>query len=106
VITCFYEFCHCIEHLSYKPKNPILARMKQMHMAHHFHNERGNFGITNFLWDRVFATLYTNERRPPKSVTVFNLGYDDAMAARYPWVAELSGGVAKGTPRDRRRDVA
>ncbi len=107
VITCFYEFCHCIEHLSYKPKNPVLARMKQLHMAHHFHNERGNFGITNYLWDRVFSTLYTNERRPPKSATVFNLGYDDDMAARYPWVAQLSGGVAKGTPRDRRqRDAA
>ena len=59
--TCFYEFCHCIEHLSYKPKNPILARMKQLHMAHHFHNEQGNYGITNFLWDRVFGTFKDGE---------------------------------------------
>ena len=106
VITCFYEFCHCIEHLSYKPKNPILARMKQQHMAHHFHNEQGNFGITNFLWDRLFGTLYTNANRPPKSATVFNLGYDEGMASQYPWVAKLSGGVDTGTPRDRRQREA
>ena len=25
-------------------------------MAHHFHDETGNFGITSFLWDRLFGT--------------------------------------------------
>ena len=107
VVTCFYEFCHCVEHLSYKPKNPILRHMKESHMAHHFHNEQGNFGITNFAWDRVLGTYYSNAKRPAKSATVFNLGYDDEMAAKYPWVAELSGGVmAEQTPRDRRQQQA
>jgi sterol desaturase/sphingolipid hydroxylase (fatty acid hydroxylase superfamily) len=105
-ITCFYEFCHCIEHLSYKPKNKILLNMKQRHMAHHFHSERGNFGITNFFWDRVFGTLYSNENRPPKSATVYNLGYDEAMAERYPWVSDLSGGVSNDSPRERRQQAA
>ncbi|RME64232.1 MAG: fatty acid hydroxylase family protein [Alphaproteobacteria bacterium] len=100
--TCFYEFCHCIQHLSYKPRNRMLKAMKQNHMAHHFHDERGNYGITNFAIDRLFGTFYRREARPEKSPTVFNLGYDEAAAARYPWVARLSGGLATGTPRDRR----
>lgn len=106
LITCYYEFCHCVEHLTYKPKNKWLARMKTAHMAHHFHNEQGNFGITNFLWDRIFGTYYTNERRPEKSATVFNLGYDPSMAEKYPWVATLSGGVSDMSPRERRQNSA
>src|SRR3546814_9547852 len=65
--TCFYEFCHCIQHLSYKPKNRTLAVMKARHMAHHFHDESGNFGITNFTWDKLFGTFYEREQRPHKS---------------------------------------
>lgn len=109
VWTCFYEFCHCVQHLPYKPKNKFLADMKARHMAHHFQDEKGNFGITNFFWDRLFGTFYEREERPVKSPTVFNLGYTDAEAARYPWVARLSGGVWLGTPRGRRQakpDVA
>jgi sterol desaturase/sphingolipid hydroxylase (fatty acid hydroxylase superfamily) len=75
--------------------------MKARHLEHHFHDERGNFGITNFVWDHVFGTYYTRPQRPAKSATVFNLGYDDRMAQRYPWVARRSGGVAAGHPRYR-----
>ena len=35
-----------------------MQRLKRLHLAHHFHNEQGNFGITNFLWDRLFGTFY------------------------------------------------
>ncbi len=99
--TCFYEFCHCIQHLAYKPKAKFLAVMKARHMAHHFHDESGNFGITNFVWDRLLGTFYERAERPVKSPTVFNLGYTDEVAQTYPWVSELSGGVAKGHPRQR-----
>lgn len=101
IVTCFYEFAHCIQHLAYKPRLRFLAVMKARHLEHHFHDETGNFGITNFVWDHVFRTYYTRPQRPAKSATVFNLGYDDAMARRYPWVAGLSGGVAVGHPRQR-----
>ena len=37
------------------------------------------------------------------SPTVFNLGYTPEVAERYPRVAELSGGVATGHPRQRDR---
>ena len=100
--TCFYEFCHCIQHLAYKPKSPRLAAMKARHMAHHFHDERGNYGITNFFWDRLLGTFYERHERPTKSETVFNLGYTEEVATRYPQVKALSGGiVATGHPRKR-----
>jgi len=99
--TCFYEFCHCIQHLAYKPKNKWLAEMKRQHMAHHFHDENGNYGITSFFWDRLFGTYYDRPQRPQKSPTVFNLGYTPEVAEKYPHVAKLSGGVATGHPRQR-----
>jgi sterol desaturase/sphingolipid hydroxylase (fatty acid hydroxylase superfamily) len=99
--TAFYEFCHCIQHLSYKPKNRFLADIKARHMAHHFHDEAGNFGITNFFWDRLFGTFYERQDRPNKSPNVFCLGYTPEMAKRYPKVAELSGGIVVGHPRQR-----
>ena len=99
--TAFYEFCHCVQHLAYKPKSKWLAEMKKRHMAHHFHDERGNYGITSFFWDKLFGTYYDRPERPEKSETVFNLGYTPEMAKLYPHVARLSGGVATGHPRER-----
>jgi sterol desaturase/sphingolipid hydroxylase (fatty acid hydroxylase superfamily) len=105
--TCFYEFCHCIQHLSYKPRANWLAVMKARHMAHHFHDETGNFGITNFLFDKIFGSFYEREARPVKSETVFNLGYTPEKAAAFPWVANMSGGKANmERPRDLRKAVA
>lgn len=102
--TCFYEFCHCVQHLSYKPKAKWLAEMKARHMAHHFHDESGNFGITNFFWDKLFGTFYEREQRTVKSLTVHNLGYTPTEAEIYPWVARLSGGKANmAHPRDMRK---
>ncbi|MDX1710739.1 MAG: sterol desaturase family protein [Rhodovibrionaceae bacterium] len=90
--TCVYEFCHCVQHLNFQPKSKFLQRIKRLHLAHHFHNEAGNYGITNFLWDRVLSTYYASPKEVAKSPTVFNLGYTADEAERYPWVLELSGG--------------
>lgn len=98
LITCFYEFCHCIEHLAYTPKRRFLRRMKKRHLAHHFHNERGNYGITNFMPDRVLATYYASSEKVPRSPTVFNLGYTREESERYPWVAQLSGWQSEEEP--------
>lgn len=102
LLTCAYEFFHCIQHLTYKPRIRWLATMKVRHMEHHFHDEDGNFGITNFAWDRLFGTYYNRSDRPLKSETVFNLGYTPEMAKRYPWVAERSG-TPDVRPRRRRQ---
>lgn len=103
ITTCVYEFFHCIQHLAYKPKAKFIVVMKQRHMAHHFHDETGNFGITNYFWDRLFGTLYERVSERKKSPTVFNLGYTPEVAKIYPYVADLSGGVATGHPVDRIR---
>ena len=95
--TCLYEFGHCVQHLNYTPKNAFLKRIKRWHLAHHFHSEQGNYGILSFLPDRLFGTWYDSARDVPRSMTVFNLGYDQAEAARYPHVARLTGAA----PRDR-----
>ncbi|MGB7405296.1 MAG: sterol desaturase family protein [Pacificimonas sp.] len=103
--TCFYEFVHCIQHLAYKPKYEFLKKMKARHMAHHFHDETGNFGITDFNWDKLFGTFYERADRPEKSATVFNLGYDEEVAKSYPWVAEKTGHIwAKPERRAKTKD--
>jgi hypothetical protein len=88
--TCFYEFIHCIEHLGYMPKSRWLRELKRLHMAHHFHNETGNFGITNFFCDWLLGTMYQKNKQKPRSETVFNLGYDEDVALKYPYVAKLT----------------
>ncbi len=80
----------------------MLDLMKKRHMEHHFHDESGNFGITNFFWDHVFKTYYVKSERPKKSPTVHNLGYTQKVAETYPWVAELSGGLGPDNPSGRK----
>lgn len=88
----FFEFCHCVEHLNYVPRNAWLVRIKTHHMAHHFHSEAGNFGLTSTFVDRLVGTHYDDVRDHPRSAHVNDLGYDDAEARRYPWVRALSVG--------------
>lgn len=89
-VFAFYEFCHCVQHLPVTPQNRWLRDIKRRHLAHHFHNEQGNFGITSNLIDRVLGTFYDPPGTRPKSPTVFNLGYTESEQARYPWVAAAS----------------
>ena len=53
------------------------------------------------LFDRLLGTYYEKKDRPRRSPTVFNLGYDEDVAKVYPWVKDLSGGIASGHPRRR-----
>lgn len=99
--TCYYEFMHCIQHLSFKPKWQWVQFMKQRHNEHHYFDEDGNYGITNYAWDRILGTFYVKKDRPDRSPTVFNLGYTEEVAQDFPWVKELSGGIASGHPRRR-----
>ncbi len=88
--TLVYEFCHCIQHLHYVPQLKFLRTIKRLHLLHHFHNENGNYGITNYFWDKVTGTFYGQSGDIPSSETVFNLGYSEKESLRYPWVAQLS----------------
>lgn len=101
-VFAFYEFCHCVQHLPVTPQHRWLRDIKRRHLAHHFHNELGNFGITSSLVDRIVGTFYDPPNTRPKSPTVFNLGYAGPERERYPWVARLSADEA-GYERARRR---
>ena len=89
-VTMFYEFCHCIQHLHYTPNLQFLKTIKRLHLLHHYRNENGNYGITNYVCDRLFGTYYDKQDKWEKSSTVFNLGYDEKEAAQYPWVEQLN----------------
>jgi sterol desaturase/sphingolipid hydroxylase (fatty acid hydroxylase superfamily) len=98
-----YEFCHCFQHLPLTPRWQWLRDLKKHHLAHHFHSEKGNYGITTFLWDQVFGTRYRRPQDVPKSATVHNLGYSEAERDAYPWVAEMSADDATFAAARRRR---
>lgn len=98
LITCIYEFVHCIQHLNFKPKNKLLKHMKEHHLLHHFHHEGGNYGITTFSVDKVLGTYYDKAKDRPRSPHVYNLGYDVETSQKYPWVAEKSGGPPMSRP--------
>jgi len=107
VQTCVYEYFHCIQHLGYAPKWAWVREIKRFHMAHHFHNENGNYGITNLWWDQLLGTFYDGAAARPRSATVFNLGYDEAVAKIYPHVAKLTPNWPYNTnPVSRKREEA
>ena len=90
VMTMYTEFLHAGEHLAFEPKSKFWKDIKKRHLAHHFHDEDGNFGIAEFFWDRVFGTFYAETSNRPRSATARNLGYTDETAEKYPWVKEVT----------------
>lgn len=90
VMTCYTEFLHAGQHLAFEPKSKFWKLIKERHLAHHFHNENGNYGIAEFFWDKIFGTFYAEKSDKPRSKSARNLGYDAEMAKKYPWVKELT----------------
>ena len=90
IMTMFTEFIHAGQHLAFEPKSAFWKRVKKYHLAHHFHNENGNYGVAEFFWDKRFGTFYEESEEMPRSATARNLGYTDEMAKQYPWVKELT----------------
>lgn len=101
-----FEFCHCVQHLPFTPRNGWLREIKKHHLAHHFHSEQGNFGIVTAFWDRVFRTGYVHPREKPRSPTTHNLGYTPAERERFPWVGKLSADDEEYAARRSRRRAA
>jgi sterol desaturase/sphingolipid hydroxylase (fatty acid hydroxylase superfamily) len=90
VMTCYTEFIHAGQHLAFEPQSNFWRISKKRHLAHHFQNEAGNFGIAEFFWDNIFGTFYAEPEDRPRSATARNLGYTDETAKVYPWVKELT----------------
>lgn len=81
----YYEFMHASAHLKLGFHSSWIARHKESHMSHHFVCETQNYGIGTQLMDKVAGT---DDQSPHRSSTVRNLGYDDQVAAAYPWVRD------------------
>jgi hypothetical protein len=84
----FYEFMHTAAHVGLDTQNTWLAGRCRSHLRHHYLDEKVNFGIGVGLVDWLLRVVAGVQGQTSRSPTVNNLGYDDAMAARYPWVAE------------------
>lgn len=97
LMTAFTEFMHAGEHLAFEPKSAFWKAIKQRHLAHHFHNEHGNYGIAEFFWDKLFGTFYAETADRPRSATARNLGYTSEMAEKYPLVKALSESEPEAT---------
>lgn len=93
VLIIAYEYAHSVCHATFPTDNPYLKSIRTSHVLHHFHAERGNYGITNNLSDRFFGTRYDERSLPPRSPTVRNLGYDEEMRRAFPWIAEIEAGA-------------
>jgi sterol desaturase/sphingolipid hydroxylase (fatty acid hydroxylase superfamily) len=83
-----YEYTHGYSHLVTDPKSPYGKMLRHAHMLHHFHNEKGNFGVTSPLFDLIFGTYYSDPAKVARCPTARNLGYTAEQARRYPWAAE------------------
>src|SRR5207244_4431326 len=87
-----YEFFHCAAHLPVNFTSAPMRFMRRHHLLHHFHSERGNFGIVTDIMDKLVGTEYVSAGKVNASATVKNLGYADEETRKYPWVAELDRG--------------
>jgi sterol desaturase/sphingolipid hydroxylase (fatty acid hydroxylase superfamily) len=54
---------HATHHWSLKP-GTMLYRARIQHMAHHYHNTPGNYGVVTSFWDHVFSTSVERRERP------------------------------------------
>ncbi len=47
-----YDMSHyAFHHLTFQ--NPLLKKMKQHHMRHHYHEPDKGYGVSTFLWDKI-----------------------------------------------------
>ena len=82
----YYEFMHSVSHLPNDFGGAWMRRKKRNHMLHHHLDEASNYGIGSNLLDDLLGSA--GETVTTRSPTVRDLGYDDAAAARWPWVRE------------------
>jgi sterol desaturase/sphingolipid hydroxylase (fatty acid hydroxylase superfamily) len=51
----FYDISHyAIHHGNFK--NPFWKKLKQHHMLHHYTDSTKGFGVSSFLWDKIFGS--------------------------------------------------
>lgn len=88
-----YEYAHGYTHLVTAPGSAYGGMLRRLHMLHHFHSEKGNYGVTSPIFDFIFGSYYASPTQMERCSTVRNLGYTEDMAKRYPWVERGSSRV-------------
>ena len=95
----YYELMHAAAHMRVRSRNRWLTRRRQDHLRHHHVDEQRYLGVGTGLVDRLVDTVSRSHGKDRPSPTVYNLGYDETMMARFPWVAE--GYARKLSTQDR-----
>jgi 4-hydroxysphinganine ceramide fatty acyl 2-hydroxylase len=73
VMLFVYETVHMSAHAPYVPRTAWGAFMRRGHLLHHFHNERGWFGVTHPIFDWALGTWKAVDELP-RSPTARTLG--------------------------------
>lgn len=81
-----YEIVHYAAHMPARFRTRYFQRRRRIHMLHHHHSDRMNFGISTSLIDRIAGTFAARAADTARSETVYSLGYDAEVAAAWPWV--------------------
>ncbi len=89
LLVAAYEYMHLGAHLVAEPATRWGKAMRHRHMLHHFQNGETNFGMTTPIVDWLLHTSATNAETLPRTPSTRTLGYDGAMIARYPALADL-----------------
>jgi sterol desaturase/sphingolipid hydroxylase (fatty acid hydroxylase superfamily) len=82
----FYEFVHFSIHVPIDHVSPYLRNRQRLHLLHHFHNEKRNYGICSSIVDKLVGTYAHQIPDVERSATARNLGYDEALAREKPLV--------------------
>jgi sterol desaturase/sphingolipid hydroxylase (fatty acid hydroxylase superfamily) len=82
-----YEYAHASAHLVAEPASGYGRMIRHLHMLHHYHNEKGNFGVTSPIADLIVGTYYSDATKVERCPTVRNLGYTPEEAKRRPWAS-------------------
>lgn len=82
----FYEFVHFSIHAPIDCTSPYLQNRRRLHLLHHFHNEKRNYGICSSIIDKIVGTYAHQIPDAERSATARNLGYDETVAREKPLV--------------------
>jgi sterol desaturase/sphingolipid hydroxylase (fatty acid hydroxylase superfamily) len=82
----FYEIVHFLCHVPNRLATKYFADRQRLHVLHHFHNEKFNYGICFSILDKWIGTHAGSVSIAPRSATVRNLGYDETKTQEKPLV--------------------
>jgi len=64
-----YDMLHYALHHA-RTRGPITRRLRELHMRHHFEDDRRGFAVSAPWWDIVFGTASPRSRREPRRTAV------------------------------------